>query len=233
MVLGADEPVTVADAGNRCKGSCIVAVEHATCALLCPCWLLRAARFRNLVNTAGDECRAGGHLGSQPSWWSGWPRWISARRRWWRARGCRTTPNPAGASRCAALPPRPGRCRGLADWLDGLGVTRVVMESGVHRLEAAVLPAGGAVGVLVGERPRGNARARPAADGSGRTPSGRPSSPERGMLRGQASCRRRGSGSCGTPTRYRRTLIHERTREQQRAEQAARGHPDQPVGGGQ
>jgi hypothetical protein len=33
----------------------------------------------------------------------------------------------------------------LADWLYCLGVTRVVMETGVHVLEAAVLPAGGVV----------------------------------------------------------------------------------------
>jgi transposase len=60
----------------------------------------------------------------------GWPRPISARRRWWSGCGCRTMPSRAGAAnRCAASPPRPGRCRGLADWRYGLGVTRVVMES--------------------------------------------------------------------------------------------------------
>jgi transposase len=34
-------------------------------------------------------------------------------------------------------------------------------------------------------------------------------------------------------TRYRRTLIHERTRENQRVEKLPGGHPDQTVGSGQ
>jgi hypothetical protein len=76
-------------------------------------------------------------------------------------------------------------------------------------------------------------RSLPGAGGRiRRTPSGWPSSPERGMLRGQALYRRRGSRVLRTPTRYRRTLIHERTREQQRVEQAAGGRPDQAERGG-
>ena len=103
----------------------------------------------------------------------------------------------------------------LADWLGGLGVTRVVMEATsddwrppFYLLEDRFQT------WLVNAKDVKHLPGRPKTDrlgcGCARSPSGRCCDP--------ASCRRRRSGSRETLTRYRVDLITGRTAEKQRAE---------------
>jgi transposase len=116
---------------------------------------------------------------------------------------------------CARVPhqTKPGRRRqevrsfatttrslpGLADWFASLGVTRVVMESTSTYWKPAFYVLEEACECwLVNAHQATHVPGRPKTHHAGRA-SGWPSSPERGMLRGQASCRRRGSRGLRDP----------------------------------
>src|SRR5215211_3066976 len=120
MVLGAGEPVTESDAGNHCQGSCIVAVEHAIPPRDVPVGSCGRPAFGIPVITGKDDHVE--EISEEPAELvERWPRWISARRCWWRVSGCRTIRSQAGAvRRFAPSPPRPGRCwawrTGLTAW---------------------------------------------------------------------------------------------------------------------
>jgi transposase len=85
----------------------------------------------------------------------------------------------------------------LADWLYGLGVTRVVMESTSTYWKPPFYVLRGAVCVLAGERPRGQARAGPTQDGpAGRRLAGQ--APPSGACSGAKLCTAAvAAGCCG------------------------------------
>jgi transposase len=105
----------------------------------------------------------------------------------------------------------------LADRLRALGVTRVVMEA-TSDYGKAPFTCWRPRGLRCGWSTRGTsstcrAGPRPTSSmrcGCARSPSGR--------CCGQASCRRRRSGGCGTRARYRADLVAVRTAEKQRVE---------------
>jgi hypothetical protein len=85
---------------------------------------------------------------------------------------------------------------GLGDWLDGLGVSRVVMEATSDYWRAPFYLLEDRFSDLAGQCPRRQARAGPAED----RPAGRGVAVQGGRVGrccGRASCRRRRSGSCG------------------------------------
>src|SRR5262245_57161616 len=151
---------------------------------------------------------------SGPSWWSGSRPWISGRRAWCTACGCRTSPSRARAARRSAPTPRPRqRCW---DWLICQGVTQVVMEatSSYWKPPFYLLEDGIECWVV---------NARDVKNVPGRPKTGRLDAvwlaklAERGMLR-PSFIPARPQRQLRDLTRYRRTLVQERTREKQRAE---------------
>jgi transposase len=114
----------------------------------------------------------------------------------------------------------------LADWLHSWGVTRVVMEStsdywkGVYWL----LEAEGFDCWLVNAREVKNVPGRPKTDKADAVWLAKVA--ERGMCR-PSLVHPRPIRQLRDLTRYRRSLIQDRTRELQRVEQAAGGRPDQ------
>jgi transposase len=107
----------------------------------------------------------------------------------------------------------------LAEWLAAEGVTQVVMEATGQLLEADLVGAGGAGLCAHAGRAPATPRSCPAARPTSAMPPGWRSCWSMGCC-GAASCRRRRSGNCGTPARYRKRLIQAHTAEAQRVQTA-------------
>ena len=155
---------------------------------------------------------------SRPSWWSASPRWISGRRAWCAACGCRTSPGRERAARRSAPTARvtPALLE-LRDWLICQGVTRVVMEAtSAYWKPPFYLLEDDIECWVVNARDVKNVPGRPKTDKLD------------AVWLCQARRARHAAGPASSParpqrqlrdlTRYRRTLTQERTREKQRAE---------------
>ena len=154
---------------------------------------------------------------SQPSWWNASRPWISGRRAWCAACGCRTSPSRARAARksAPATTVTPALLE-LRDWLICQGVTRVVMEAtSAYWKPPFYLLEDDIECWVVNARDVKNVPGRPKTDKIDSVWLCKLA--ERGMLR-PSFIPARPQRQLRDLTRYRRTLIQERTREKQRAE---------------
>ena len=216
MVLGAGEPVTESDAGNHCQGSCIVAVEHAIPPRDVPVGSCGRPAFGIPVLTGKDD-----HMEE-----------ISEEPAELVERVAALDIGKATLVACVRVPhdAKPGRRRqeirtfatttrsllGLADWLDCLGVTRVVMEAtSTYWKPPFYLLEESCACWLVNAREVKHVPGRPKTDKQDAVWLAKLA--ERGMLR-PSLVPPPWQRELRDLTRYRRTLIHERTRENQRVE---------------
>jgi transposase len=216
MVLGAGEPVTESDAGNHCQGSCIVAVEHAIPPRDVPVGSCGRPALGIPVITGKDD-----HVEE-----------ISEEPAELVERVAALDIGKAMLVACVRVPhdPKPGRRRqeirtfatttrsllGLADWLDCLGVTRVVMEAtSTYWKPPFYLLEESCACWLVNARQVKHVPGRPTTDTQDAVWLAKLA--ERGMLR-PSFVPPPWQRELRDLTRYRRTLLHERTREKQRVE---------------
>jgi transposase len=220
MLLGAGEPVTVSDVGSRCQGSCVVALSPRFRLVLS---LLVPASGPLAVPSTPEGTSAVEPAGAAA---------VSEEQAELVERVAALDIGKARLVACARAPhgSKPGRRRQevrtfaattrslleMADWLDALGVTRVVMEStSTYWKPPFYLLESSRECWLVDAREVKNVPGRPKTDKQDAVWLAKLA--ERGMLRPSfvpPPWRR----ELRDLTRCRRTLAHERTREKQRAE---------------
>src|SRR6266545_4922609 len=195
MVLGAGEPVTVSDAGSRCQGPALLPLSTRL-----------APRCLPVGSCGRPVLESGPHGGTVVVEVIEEPAELVER-------VAALDIGKAVLVACVRVPrdAKPGRRRqevrtfatttrsllALADWLDGLGVTRVVMETGVHLGEAAVyLLEERCACWLVNAHQAKHLPGRPKTAQAGRRLAGQ-APPSGACSRAQLRAPGRGSESCG------------------------------------